>query len=127
MSLSWQLRAQNAEAEVARLRGLLAEAGRIVKERRGPTYPWTKSEKSRRALRAAFARLPTRRQSYRDGLNTGLNWEDSYTPGGPWVYGEDGRNNDYGWIVYAKRSRQNRDLWLQGWRDGVAVKAKLSA
>ena len=59
--------------------------------------------------------LITMSESYQDGYQTGLSWDNPWTPGGPWVYtGPDKELHE--------RSLQEHRDWLQGWKDGVHEK-----
>ena len=65
--------------------------------------------------------IRTAEASYMDGYETGLNWKEKYTPGGPWVHHRDpyGRHaNDPDYIAYTNASLENYNEWHRGFKDG---------
>lgn len=66
-----------------------------------------------------YGREPTNRESFLDGLQTGLLWKDKcdWVPGGPHVYTAHGRK-DPDWVAFCERSRKANQEWLRGWHLG---------
>lgn len=53
--------------------------------------------------------------SYETGYNTGLNWDASWMPGGPWVY--EGRNKE----IHA-HDKTKYDAWHEGFARGLKIR-----
>lgn len=60
------------------------------------------------------------REKYLDGLNTGLNWDGNYIPGGPWVY--NGRNDEM-----RVKSNLEYEYWMKGFHEGLAKRLATNA
>ena len=58
-------------------------------------------------------------KSYKDGLETGLNWKDNYVPGGPWYYTVGKHENELRQGL-AMQLEAEHYAWMQGWHDGKA-------
>jgi hypothetical protein len=65
----------------------------------------------------------TAEASYQNGYDTGLTWKESYTPGGPMVYGP-GMKKDKYWIAYCAALIENHNKWHDGFQDGRAAAVK---
>jgi hypothetical protein len=64
---------------------------------------------------------PNFHSSYVDGFESGVNWDASWMPGGPWVYTCHGWNPKPEHKAMAFESQQRHDLWMQGFRDGLEI------
>lgn len=64
--------------------------------------------------------------SYQDGFDTGLEWRWDHIPGGPLVCtlsnGTVGGAGGTAEMIklYNKHSQNHHDLWMRGWKDGIA-------
>jgi hypothetical protein len=66
--------------------------------------------------------------TYKEGYESGKNWKYDHVPGGPFV--PSGTRTYQGHPKYAERKRIEDQSkidhadWMQGWRDGFAVKGE---
>jgi ribosome modulation factor len=66
---------------------------------------------------------------FNDGYQTGLNWKDNYTPGGPWVYScsrEHSYRSHCSDCPEVQQSRAEHQAWMKGWRIAMAAKVDLA-
>jgi hypothetical protein len=57
---------------------------------------------------------------YKDGYETGLNWDANWMPGGPHIFRSNGRADD---TLHIKSKQENED-YLNGFKRGLALRLK---
>ncbi len=65
--------------------------------------------------------IPTAEASYKDGYETGLTWQEDYTPGGPHAFMHNGSSvmdRDPDWAAYCEATRVNLREWKRGFTEG---------
>lgn len=65
-------------------------------------------------------------QGYRDGYQTGIEWDASWWPGGPWAWNADNRHSEE-LQRKALASQENRKDWLEGFKRGLEERLKVNA
>lgn len=58
-------------------------------------------------------------KSYKDGYNTGVNWDASWMPGGPWYYESKNPNQK-------NHTKRQYDVWHEGFKKGFAIRMQNS-
>lgn len=60
----------------------------------------------------------TLESAFEDGYKTGLDWTESWVPGGPWFFYADIEDN-FAFKTKARFSQDCNKAWLAGWKKGV--------
>ena len=65
--------------------------------------------------------------SYNDGFKSGVTWDASWMPGGPWVFTH--RDNGFSpknekWALMAEESQYKHDRWHEGFKAGLELRLR---
>jgi hypothetical protein len=63
-------------------------------------------------------------ESYARGYDTGLFWDASWMPGGPWIYSPYGNFPSDAKKQMARISQEEYDAWHAGFNDGLEIRLK---
>ncbi len=70
----------------------------------------------------AIEKLPTEPLEgfFKQGYQSGLNWEDNYIPGGPWICKTKGDQ----YADLRERTRKENEAWMEGFKGALELNAK---
>jgi hypothetical protein len=70
--------------------------------------------------------LMTEDACYADGWHTGVSWDATWVPGGPWVCRRDTLRTDPEWTAYCDQTVKNNKAHMRGWHDGIIAGAEIN-